>query len=119
MTVLSSGEGNPVISFLLEQKHRLMYGIEQMLPEPQAGLGEGLLLGVKQALGAELESAFRTAGIVHIVVLSGYNIMLVIMFATQCLSYFLRRSVRVMVTLSSLRALRLSSDCLPPWCGQV
>jgi competence protein ComEC len=38
------------------------------------------LLGVKQALGDELEIAFRQTGIIHIVVLSGYNVMLVVGF---------------------------------------
>lgn len=93
--IVQSGEGNPIIYFLLKQKHRLMNGIEQSLPEPQAGLGEGLLLGVKQALGTELNEMFRKAGIIHIVVLSGYNIMLVVAFTKYCLSLFFRRSIRI------------------------
>ena len=70
-----------------------------VIPEPQAGLGEGLLLGVKQALGDELEDAFRTAGIIHIVVLSGYNIMLVVAFVMQLLSLFLKPKWRLLVGL--------------------
>lgn len=95
--VISSGEGNSFITFLLRQKHRLMGGIERSLSEPQAGLGEGLLLGVKQALGTELNDAFRKAGIIHIVVLSGYNIMLVVAFTMYCLSLFFRRNIRIVV----------------------
>lgn len=93
--VLAASKGNPVINFLLVQKHRLMDGIEQVLQEPQAGLGEGLLLGVKQALGKELEEAFRTTGIIHIVVLSGYNVMLVVAFITFLFSFFLPRRARL------------------------
>src|SRR5690606_34824770 len=37
----------------------------------------GLLLGVKRALGEELETDFRRAGIIHTVVLSGYNMAIV------------------------------------------
>lgn len=92
---LQSEQGNSVISFLLKQKHRLMSGIEVSLTEPQAGLGEGLLLGVKQALGTELNDVFRTSGIIHIVVLSGYNIMLVVAFTTYCLALFFRRNVSI------------------------
>ena len=77
---LSSGDGNYLITILLRVKHTLMEGIESVITEPQAGLAEGLLLGVKQALGDTLETTFRQSGIIHIVVLSGYNVMLVVAF---------------------------------------
>jgi competence protein ComEC len=99
---LSSGNGHPIIALLLEQKHRLMNGIELVLEEPQAGLGEGLLLGVKQALGEDLEDAFRTTGIIHIVVLSGYNVMLVVAFITFIFSFFLPRRARLFAGISAI-----------------
>lgn len=86
VSVLKSGGGYAGVAALLSFKHQLMSGIESVLPEPAAGLGEGLLLGVKQALGEDLERAFRETGIIHIVVLSGYNIMLIIAFTM----YFVR-----------------------------
>ena len=82
---INSGEGSKIVTSLLKIKQRLVLGIELAINEPAAGLGKGLLLGVKQGLGKELSEIFRTAGIVHIVVLSGYNIMLVISFALFCL----------------------------------
>ena len=97
--VVSHGKANVFISFLLNQKHVLMSGIENVLPEPQSGLGEGLLLGVKQALGEDLEQAFRTTGIVHIVVLSGYNIMLVVVFVRYLLSFVFSPKLRIVVGL--------------------
>jgi len=72
-----------------------MRSIEAVIPEPQVGLAEGLLLGVKQALGDELEVVFRKTGIIHIVVLSGYNVMLVVIFITYVLSYVLPYRARV------------------------
>lgn len=80
VVVIAEGAGNPFIAFLLREKHRLLNGIESVIPEPESGLAAGLLLGVKQALGAEVEEAFRRSGIIHIVVLSGYNVMLVVAF---------------------------------------
>src|SRR5690606_3212269 len=73
--LLGTGEGSALISAIFDLKHRFMDRVELLLPEPVAGLGEGLLLGVKKALGEELETVFRETGIIHIVVLSGYNIM--------------------------------------------
>jgi competence protein ComEC len=72
-----------------------MDSLEALVPEPQAGLGEGLLLGVKSALGDELEQVFRRTGIIHIVVLSGYNVMLVVIFVMTILSYFLAERGRL------------------------
>lgn len=82
---INGSEGSKIITLLLKGKQKLLLGIELAINEPAAGLGKGLLLGVKQGLGKELSEIFRTAGIVHIVVLSGYNIMLVISFTMFCL----------------------------------
>ena len=93
--VLDDDVGNPFIAKLLVFKAAFMNGLENVLPEPAVGLGEGLLLGVKHSLGDELESAFRETGIIHIVVLSGYNVMLVVAFVMFVLGYFLSIRLRV------------------------
>lgn len=97
--VVGGNEGNGLISKLLFTKHRLMDAIESVLSEPAAGLGEGLLLGVKQSLGEELSDIFRQAGIVHIVVLSGYNIMLIVSFSLFLLARVLPRQARLLTAL--------------------
>lgn len=85
--VIDSGGGWWILRQLLQVKHLFMDNIEMAIREPMAGLGEGLLLGVKQALGDELETVFRTTGIIHVVVLSGYNVALVVAFISFGLSY--------------------------------
>ena len=47
------------------------------LPEPESALAAGLIAGGKQGLGKELVDVFTVAGLIHIVVLSGYNVMIV------------------------------------------
>lgn len=76
--VLKQGGGSGVVSRLFSIKHALIDGIERALPEPYAALAEGLLLGEKQSLGNKLYDAFVASGVVHIIVLSGYNVALVI-----------------------------------------
>jgi competence protein ComEC len=90
-----TGQGNTVLASLLSLKHAFMSRLEQVIPEPQVGLGEGLLLGVKQALGEDIENNFRRTGIIHIVVLSGYNVMLVVTFFMLVFSFFLSPRKRV------------------------
>ncbi len=60
------------------------------LPEPQASLAAGLVLGGKQGLGTELLNDFIAVGLVHIVVLSGYNVMIIAEFI-MCIFGFLSR----------------------------
>lgn len=68
--------GNPVIRFLYGIKEKFVESIQSVLPEPEAGLLAGITLGT-QTLSKNLSQDFRTAGLSHIVVLSGYNITIV------------------------------------------
>lgn len=86
---IASGQGSWWLQRLYQGKDIFRQQLQQALPEPQVALGEGLLLGVKSALGEQLESAFRTTGLIHIVVLSGFNVMLVVAFIQYILSVFL------------------------------
>lgn len=62
---------------LARVKHFFIRGLEVALPEPHASLASGMLVGGKQGLGSDLLAAFTAAGIVHIIVLSGYNVMII------------------------------------------
>lgn len=100
--VVAAGEGNPAIHHLLAFKKTFLGSVYGVLPEPAAGLAAGLVLGVKGALGEELETIFRQAGIIHIVVLSGYNVMLVVIFVMFLLKYFLNKRWRLWVGLVAI-----------------
>ncbi|MEK7555979.1 MAG: ComEC/Rec2 family competence protein [Patescibacteria group bacterium] len=75
--LLGKGEGNIVKGTLLSLKHSFLERISRVIPEPHASLLGGLVVGAKTALGKDLLDDFRRAGIIHIVVLSGYNITIV------------------------------------------
>jgi competence protein ComEC len=83
MSVLESGKGNRLIAFLYDLKSAMTEKISQMLPEPHAGLLGGLLFGAKRSIDVGVLETFRIAGIIHIVVLSGYNITIVADFITR------------------------------------
>jgi competence protein ComEC len=102
VTVVESGQGSEVIEKLLTIKKAFLESIQLYIPEPEVGLGAGLLLGVKSSLGDELEDAFRATGIIHIVVLSGANIMLVLVFVMYVLSLFVSTRVRAVVGIAAI-----------------
>jgi competence protein ComEC len=47
------------------------------LPEPQAGLASGILIGLRDRVDRDLARAFTTAGVSHVVAISGWNIAIV------------------------------------------
>lgn len=64
-------------SWLYSLKGKFVSSLDKTLGEPQSALASGLVVGEKAALGKGLLADFRTVGLIHIVVLSGYNITIV------------------------------------------
>lgn len=64
-------------SILYDLKHTFVSNIGRALGEPHAALASGLVVGEKAALGKDLLDDFRRVGLIHIIVLSGYNITIV------------------------------------------
>lgn len=62
---------------LARVKHAFMRGLTETIPEPYASLAGGIVIGGKSGLGDELKQAFVVSGLVQIIVLSGYNVMVV------------------------------------------
>ncbi|MBA2700194.1 MAG: ComEC/Rec2 family competence protein [Chloroflexi bacterium] len=48
-----------------------------VLPEPEAGLAAGIMVGLRDRVDRELAAAFTTAGVSHVVAISGWNIAIV------------------------------------------
>ncbi len=71
------GKANNITGGLFWIKTKFVGAIDYALPAPHSALLSGLLLGGKQSLGQAWLDKFRTAGIIHIIVLSGYNMTLV------------------------------------------
>ncbi len=51
--------------------------LARVLPEPEAGLAAGILIGLRDRVDRDLASAFTTAGVSHVVAISGWNIAIV------------------------------------------
>ncbi len=99
--IVSHNNGNVVYEKLFMLKEVLMRNIAVMIPGPEAALAGGILLGVKQSLGAELLQKFRDTGVAHIVVLSGYNIA-VVASAVAAIALFLPFTFRIIATVLSI-----------------
>lgn len=75
--VVGHGEGSRLKEVLFSIRSNFLRRIGGRFVEPESALLAGLLLGEKSSLGQELEEDFRKAGVIHIVVLSGFNITII------------------------------------------
>lgn len=58
-------------------------GVRDAIPEPEASLGIGYLVGQRSSLPDNLDEWLRIVGLTHIVVASGYNLTILVRFARR------------------------------------
>lgn len=85
--------GWSLYAFLFSLKHSFETSLERILPEPNVSLMEGILLGARRGIPEDLTHAFVISGLIHVVVLSGYNISIVADAMLRAL-VFLPRTLR-------------------------
>ena len=57
--------------------------LQQILPEPQASLGAGLIIGGNNLFSYDLKQMFINTGTIHIVAVSGFNITIMLKIFSQ------------------------------------
>lgn len=66
-----------VVSTLDELRITILERLHAVLPEREASLVAGVLLGIEETMPADLQEDFRTTGTAHILVVSGFNVTIV------------------------------------------
>ena len=61
-------------------------GVKKGIPEPQVSLGLGYLVGQRTALPLTLEEQIKITGLTHVVVASGYNLTILVVFSRKLFS---------------------------------
>ncbi|MCX6791608.1 MAG: ComEC/Rec2 family competence protein [Candidatus Gottesmanbacteria bacterium] len=72
--------------------------INQVLPEPHAGLLAGILFGTKATLSKDFLDALTTTGTLHIIALSGMNISILADLSILTLLRFVSRRIASLLT---------------------
>ncbi|MEQ8671681.1 MAG: ComEC/Rec2 family competence protein [Aggregatilineales bacterium] len=75
--VISTGHGSPFYSTLYDLRERANSYISNALPEPQAGLLSGILLGADRGISPNLEDDFSRVGASHVIAISGFNMVII------------------------------------------
>jgi competence protein ComEC len=75
--VISHHHGSFILEKLYEFKQEFLQNLRSLLPSPHSFLAGGLVISGKGSLSKELQLEFQKVGLIHIVVLSGFNISII------------------------------------------
>ncbi len=74
MEVLEGGHGFPPLAWIYDLRSNLAEKLAEVLPEPQASLAQGILLGLRGNIPDDLNENFTRSGTAHLLAISGQNI---------------------------------------------
>lgn len=80
--------------FLYSTSDKFESSLNRILPEPNASLAAGLILGLKRNIPDAFKNDLSTTGLTHIIALSGYNVTIIVaVLADLLLGYINRKKV--------------------------
>lgn len=107
ITLLGQGGGSPAYRALLSIKARAQTTIARILPEPEASLLTGILLGVETGIPKEVQEAFSATGTTHIIAISGFNISVLAGMLSILIRRLAGRSWVALLTITGIGAYTL------------
>jgi competence protein ComEC len=72
--VLDTGHGFRPLAWVYSLRGRLSQILAEVLPEPQASLAQGIVLGIRGNIPEQLNSDFTHSGAAHLLAISGFNL---------------------------------------------
>jgi len=112
--LLARDEGNPLRAVLHRLKRRTHGVITTMLPEPEAALLTGILLGSDEGIPSTLMDKFRITGTAHIIAISGFNITIISASLVKVFSRVLQRYLALVVAAGTIALYTVLVGADPP-----
>ena len=72
--LVAEGEGSAFYGWLYGARRGLARSLEQAVPEPQASVGQALLLGIRDGIPDGMVEDFRDTGTSHVLAISGLHV---------------------------------------------
>ena len=112
---IAEGQGNPFYRWLYGVRRRLARSLAAVVPEPQASVGQALLLGLRDRLPDELVDEFRATGTSHILAISGLHVAVLLGVSLAASQWLLgrRRHLYLLAPLTLLWLYALISGMSP------
>jgi len=98
--LLGHGQGKPLLQWLYAMRRHTRDIIVAMLPEPEAALLTGILVGSDEGIPRALMDQFRATGTAHIIAISGFNITLIAASLVRVFTRVLQRYIALVVAMA-------------------
>jgi competence protein ComEC len=102
--VIAVGQGNPILASLIDIRADLASSLQAALPEPEASLSTGILLGARQSLPPDLRNDMDATGTSHLVAVSGQNITILAAAVLATLAWLIGRRTACWAALAAIIA---------------
>jgi competence protein ComEC len=116
ITVLETGRGLAPLAWIYNLRGRLARDLAAVLPEPQASLAQGIVLGVRANIPADLRDDFSRSGTAHLLAISGLHlgIMAGVMLGIGLWLFGRRRYLYVWLALGAVWFYTVITGLAPP-----
>ena len=74
VALVQEGRGNPLYRWLYTARSGIADSLVRSVPEPQAALGQAVLLGIREGLPDRTVAEFRATGTSHLLAISGLHV---------------------------------------------
>lgn len=95
--IIEAEKRNSIRYWILRFRQGIEARFNKNLPEPEASLLAGIVLGVKKGLPPDFYEALRQTGTMHIVVASGYNVTVIIGTIVVYLAGRIKRQMAILL----------------------
>ena len=75
--ILERGEGSKPLGWVYSLRNRLSQTLAEVLPEPQASLAQGIILGIRGNIPPSVKTNFSHTGTAHLLAISGLHLAIV------------------------------------------
>ncbi len=75
--IIDRGAGSTGMTWLFDLRENLSQSLAASLPEPQASLCQGIVLGIRSNISQELRAELSESGTTHLLAISGLNLTIV------------------------------------------
>lgn len=106
-------QGNALTAALMSVRQRLDEAVRNALPQPHAGLAQGVLFGAKARIPDGLAADMRATGTSHLTAVSGQNVTIVAAFVIAALAWLIGRRPAAWLSLASIAAYALLVGAQP------
>ncbi|MFH1640225.1 MAG: DNA internalization-related competence protein ComEC/Rec2 [Chloroflexota bacterium] len=113
---LGSGHGFQPLVWLYRLRNRMSLSLTRVLPEPQASLAQGIILGIRGNIPGDVKTSFSRSGIMHLLAISGVHLSIIagILSGLGAWLFGRRYGIHILLTLGVIWLYALLVGFQPP-----